>query len=134
MSGGKPAIVHGQQQVQLADRNRPNSRLRLRRQSRGRGRERVSGVLRRQRLEDSLKWRALRIAGRRRAPLAHACVVLGGMEPLDHIVRIVEQVGFPIALVLVMIVLAPRYALRLLEVFRKIMDDFGNKLLAGLYQ
>jgi hypothetical protein len=56
------------------------------------------------------------------------------MEPLDHIVRIVEQVGFPIALVLVMIVLAPRYALRLLEVFRKIMDDFGDKLLAGLHQ
>ena len=56
------------------------------------------------------------------------------MDPLDHIVRIVEQVGFPIALVLVMIVLAPRYALRLLEVFRKIMDDFGDKQLSGLHQ
>ena len=56
------------------------------------------------------------------------------MEPLDHIVRIVEQVGFPAALVLLMIVLAPRYALRLLEVFRAIMEDFADKLLAGIRQ
>jgi hypothetical protein len=54
------------------------------------------------------------------------------MEPLDHIVRIVEQVGFPVALVLMMMVMGPRYALRLLEVFRKIMDDFADKLVAGI--
>ncbi len=56
------------------------------------------------------------------------------MDPLDHIVRITEQVGFPAALVLLMMVLAPRYALRLLEVFRKIMDDFADKLVTGMRQ
>ncbi len=54
------------------------------------------------------------------------------MEPFDHIVRIVQQVGFPAALVLLMMVLAPRYALRLLEVFRKVMDDFADKLVTGI--
>jgi hypothetical protein len=54
------------------------------------------------------------------------------MDGLDHIVKIVEQVGFPIALVLVLVILAPRHALRLLEVFRKIMDDFAGKLVAGM--
>jgi hypothetical protein len=56
------------------------------------------------------------------------------MDPLDHIVRIIEQVGFPTALVLLMMVLAPRYALRILEVFRKIMEDFAEKLLSGIRQ
>jgi hypothetical protein len=56
------------------------------------------------------------------------------MEQLDHIVRIVEQVGFPTALVLMMMVLGPRYALRLLEVFRKIMNDFAEKLVTGIRQ
>ncbi|MGO9060610.1 MAG: hypothetical protein ACLQU2_24980 [Candidatus Binataceae bacterium] len=56
------------------------------------------------------------------------------MEALDHIVRIVEQVGFPAALVLMMMVFAPRYALRLLEVFRKIMEDFADKLVTGIRQ
>jgi hypothetical protein len=56
------------------------------------------------------------------------------MDPLDHIVKIIEQVGFPTALVLLMMVLAPRYALRLLEVFRKIMEDFADKLVGGIRQ
>ncbi len=56
------------------------------------------------------------------------------MESVDHIVRIVEQVGFPIALVLLMMVLAPRSALRLLEVFRQIMENFGDKLVSGIRQ
>ncbi|HKD69374.1 MAG TPA: hypothetical protein VKB84_21225 [Candidatus Binataceae bacterium] len=56
------------------------------------------------------------------------------MEQLDHIVKIIEQVGFPTALVLLMMVLAPRYALRLLEVFRKIMDDFADRLVTGVRQ
>lgn len=56
------------------------------------------------------------------------------MDLLDHIVKIIEQVGFPAALVLMMVVLMPRYALRLLEVFRKIMDDFAGKLLTGIHQ
>jgi hypothetical protein len=56
------------------------------------------------------------------------------MDPLDHIVRIVEQVGFPTALVLLMMVLAPRYALRLLEVFRNIMEEFADKLVSGMRQ
>lgn len=56
------------------------------------------------------------------------------MDSVDHIVRIVEQVGFPIALVLMMMVLAPRYALRLLEVFRQVMEDFGDKLVSGIRQ
>lgn len=54
------------------------------------------------------------------------------MEPFDHVVRIVEQVGFPAALVLVMIVMGPRYALRLLEVFREIMDGFAERLVNGI--
>ena len=54
------------------------------------------------------------------------------MEAIDHIVRIVEQVGFPAALVLLMMMMAPRYALRLLEVFRKVMDDFADKLVTGI--
>jgi hypothetical protein len=49
-------------------------------------------------------------------------------------VKIVEQVGFPTALVLLMVILAPRHALRLLEVFRKIMDDFAEKLVTGMRQ
>jgi hypothetical protein len=56
------------------------------------------------------------------------------METLDHIVKIIEQVGFPAALVLLMVMLAPRYALRLLEVFRKIMDDFADRLRMGIRQ
>lgn len=56
------------------------------------------------------------------------------MDLLDHIVKIIEQVGFPAALVLLMLVLAPRYALRVLEVFRKIMDDFAAKLVTGMHQ
>src|SRR5579863_3198333 len=56
------------------------------------------------------------------------------MELLDHIVKIIEQIGFPAALVVMMVVLAPRYALRLLEVFRKIMDDFAGKLVTGIHQ
>jgi hypothetical protein len=54
------------------------------------------------------------------------------MDSLDHLVKIVQQVGFPAALLLLLIVLAPRYALRLLEVFRKIMDEFADKLVSGL--
>ncbi len=54
------------------------------------------------------------------------------METLDHLARIIQQIGFPAALLLLLIVLAPRYALRLLEVFRKIMDEFAEKLVAGL--
>jgi CRISPR/Cas system-associated protein Csm6 len=54
------------------------------------------------------------------------------MEPFDHFVNIMQQVGFPAALLLLLIVLAPRYALRLLEVFRKIMDEFAEKLVAGI--
>jgi hypothetical protein len=54
------------------------------------------------------------------------------METLDHLVRIIQQIGFPAALLLLLIVLAPRYALRLLEVFRKIMDEFAEKLVAGI--
>ncbi len=54
------------------------------------------------------------------------------MDPLDHLVKIIQQVGFPAAFLLLLIVLAPRYALRLLEVFRKIMDEFAEKLLTGL--
>jgi hypothetical protein len=56
------------------------------------------------------------------------------MDPLDHIVTIIEQVGFPTALVLLMMLLAPRWALRLLEVFRKIMEDFADKLVSGIRQ
>jgi hypothetical protein len=56
------------------------------------------------------------------------------MDPIDHIVRVVEQVGFPIALVLVMIMLAPRYVLRVLVLFREIMDDFGDKLVTDIKQ
>ena len=56
------------------------------------------------------------------------------MDPFDHIVKVIEQVGFPAALVLMMAVMAPRYALRLLEVFRKIMDDFAAKLVTGIHQ
>jgi hypothetical protein len=84
----------------------------------------VPGVLRWQRLEDPLSWSfpAKKEGGTK------------AMEWLDHIVKIVEQVGFPAALVLVMIVLAPRYALRLLEVFRKIMDEFADKLVSGIRQ
>ncbi|GEM_PF-4505602 len=54
------------------------------------------------------------------------------MDPLDHMVKIIQQVGFPAALLLLLVVLAPRYALRLLEVFRKIMDEFADKLVAGI--
>jgi hypothetical protein len=54
------------------------------------------------------------------------------MENVDHLVKIVQQIGFPAALLLLLIVLAPRYALRLLEVFRKIMDEFAEKLVAGI--
>ena len=56
------------------------------------------------------------------------------MDLVDHVVRIVEQVGFPITLVLLMLVLVPRYALRLLEMFRQIMEDFGDKLVSGVRQ
>ncbi len=56
------------------------------------------------------------------------------MDPLDHLVKITAQVGFPAALVLLLVVLAPRYALRLLEVFRKIMDEFAEKLVTGIRQ
>ena len=56
------------------------------------------------------------------------------MDSVDHIVRIVEQVGFPITLVLMMMVLAPRYALRLLEMFRQVMEDFSDKLVSGIRQ
>jgi hypothetical protein len=59
---------------------------------------------------------------------------MSGVDVLDHIVKIIEQVGFPTALVLLMVVLAPRHALRLLEVFRKIMDDFADKLVTGMRQ
>jgi hypothetical protein len=56
------------------------------------------------------------------------------VDGVDHVVKIVEQVGFPTALVLLMVILAPRHALRLLEVFRKIMDDFAEKLVTGMRQ
>jgi hypothetical protein len=56
------------------------------------------------------------------------------MDFVDHVVRIVEQVGFPITLVLMMLVLLPRYALRLLEMFRQIMEDFSDKLVSGIRQ
>ncbi len=56
------------------------------------------------------------------------------MDQLDHIVKITGQVGFPAALVLLLMILAPRYALRALEVFRKIMDDFAEKLVSGIRQ
>jgi hypothetical protein len=56
------------------------------------------------------------------------------MDQFDHIVKVIEQVGFPTALVLLLMVMGPRYALRLLEVFRKIMDDFAEKMVAGIRQ
>jgi hypothetical protein len=79
----------------------------------------VSGVLRRYRLEGSLNENLEGGQGG------------AAVDGLDHIVKIIEQVGFPIALVMVLMVLAPRHALRLLEVFRKIMDDFADKLVEG---
>ena len=56
------------------------------------------------------------------------------MDLLDHVVRIIEQVGFPIALVILLVVLAPRHALRMLEVFEHILDQFADKLLGGIRQ
>ena len=58
----------------------------------------------------------------------------GAMDLVDHVVRIVEQVGSPITLILMMLVLLPRYALRQLEMFRQIMEDFSNKLVSGIRQ